>query len=272
MIRAASALRPAPARAAGIERKSAREIETMRQAGRIVAVTLAKLREHARPGMTTRQLDALAEKVISQHKARPAFKGYPGPYPFPGSICVSVNEELVHGIPGKRMLQDGDLVSIDCGVFHQGYYGDAAISFGLGHCSPEVERLLDVTRGALWAAIDLMRPGQRAGDIAAAIQKHVENRGCSVVREFTSHGIGREMHEEPYIHNYGKAGTGPILRPGLTIALEPMVLAGRPAVRRLADQWTVVSKDHRLTAHMEHTVAVTEGAPEILTRLVDGEK
>ncbi len=268
MTRAAtSVLRPTPARAAGIERKSAREIEVMRQAGRIAAITLAELREHAKPGMTTRQLDALAEKVILQHRARPAFKGYPGPYPFPGSVCVSVNEELVHGIPGKRVLRDGDLVSIDCGVLFQGYYADAAISFGLGHYSPEVERLLEVTQGALAAAIDLMRPDQRTGDIAAAIQKHVESRGYSVVREFTSHGIGREMHEAPYIFNYGKAGTGPILRPGMTIALEPMVLAGRSAVRRLADQWTVVSKDKRLTAHMEHTVAVTEGAPEVLTRL-----
>ncbi|HLE30594.1 MAG TPA: type I methionyl aminopeptidase [Anaerolineales bacterium] len=263
MIRAASA----PPRSSGIERKSVRELEIMRQAGRIVAVTLAELRAHARPGTTTRQLDTLAEKIIRQHKAQPAFKGYPGPYPFPASTCISVNEELVHGIPGKRVLKEGDLVSIDCGVRHQGYYGDSAVSFVIGRVSPEAENLLAATEGALYAAIDMLRPGKRTGDVAAAIQTHVERRGFNVVRQYTSHGIGREMHEAPFIHNYGKAGTGPSLRPGMTIALEPMTLAGKPETRVLADQWTVASKDGKLTAHFEHTVAVTEGEPEILTRL-----
>lgn len=254
---------------AGIERKSARELGLMRQAGRVVALALAEMREHARPGVTTRQLDAIAEKVIGQHKALPAFKGYPGPYPYPNATTISVNEQLVHGIPGPRVIKEGDLVSLDCGAVYLGFYADAALSVGVGRYAPEVKRLLTVTEQALYAAIELMRPGKRTGDLSAAIQKYVEGHGYHVVREYTSHGIGRSMHEDPSVPNHGKAGKGPLLRPGMTIALEPMVLAGTSETSVLPDQWTVVSKDGSLTAHFEHTVAVTEGEPEILTRLED---
>ena len=254
---------------AGIERKSERELAVMRQAGKIVARALAEMKAHTKPGVTTRQLDAIAEKVIAQHKAVPAFKGYPGPYPYPNATTISVNEQLVHGIPGLRMIKEGDLVSLDCGVLYQGFYGDAALSVGVGRYSPEVERLLEVTEQALYAGIEMMRPGKRTGDVSAAIQKYVEGHGYYVVREYTSHGIGRSMHEDPAVPNHGKAGKGSRLRPGMTIALEPMVLAGTHETRVLPDQWTVVSKDGSLTAHFEHTVAVTEDNPVILTRLED---
>jgi methionyl aminopeptidase len=176
---------------------------------------------------------------------------------------------LVHGIPGPRTIKDGDLVSLDCGVLYQGFYGDAALSVGVGRYSSEVGRLLEVTEQALAAGIEMMRPGKRTGDVSAAIQKYVEGHGYHVVREYTSHGIGRSMHEDPAVPNHGKAGKGSLLRPGMTIALEPMVLAGTHETRVLPDQWTVVSKDGSLTAHFEHTVAVTEGDPIILTRLED---
>lgn len=241
----------------------------MRAAGRVVARALAEMKAHARPGVTTRQLDALAEKVIAQHQALPAFKGYPGPYPYPNATTISVNDQLVHGIPGSRVIRAGDLVSLDCGVLYQGFYADAALSVGVGRYPPEVERLLAVTEQALYAGIELMRPGKRTGDISAAIQKHVEGHGYHVVREYTSHGIGRSMHEDPSVPNHGKAGKGLLLQPGMTIALEPMVLAGTSETRVLSDRWTVVSNDGSLTAHFEHTVAVTEGDPEILTRLDD---
>lgn len=241
----------------------------MRQAGQIVAHALAEMKAHTRPGVTTRQLDAVAEKVIAKHRAVPAFKGYPGPYPYPAVTTISVNEQLVHGIPGPRVIKEGDLVSLDCGVLYQGYYADAALSVGVGKYSREVEQLLEVTERALYAGIEVMRPGRRTGDVSAAIQKYVEGHGYHVVREYTSHGIGRSMHEDPAVPNHGKAGKGPLLRPGMTIALEPMVLAGKPDVRVLPDQWTVVSKDGSLTAHFEHTVAVTDGDPVILTRLED---
>jgi methionyl aminopeptidase len=251
---------------AGIERKSARELDLMRQAGKILAVVLDETRAHIRPGVTTRQLDTVAEKVIAQHRARPAFKGYPGPYPFPCATTISINEQLVHGIPGPRVIREGDLVSVDCGVVFDGFYADAAFSVGVGKCSPEVERLLAVTAQALEAGIDQMRPGKHTGDVSAAIQQWVESQGYHVVREYTSHGIGRNMHEDPSVPNYGKAGRGPALYPGITIAIEPMVLVGTSATRTLPDQWTVVSEDGSLTAHFEHTVAVTEGEPEVLTR------
>jgi len=250
----------------GIERKSGRELELMRQAGQVVAAALGEMREHARPGVTTLHLDALAEKVIAAHKARPAFKGYPGPYPFPNATTISINEELVHGIPGPRIIREGDLVSLDCGAIYQGFYADSAISLGIGHCTPLVEKLLSVTEQALAAGIEKMRPGQRTGDVSAAIQNYVESHGFKVVREYTGHGIGRNMHEDPAVPNHGKAGTGTLLRPGMTIALEPMVLVGTTETVTRADQWTVASEDGSLTAHFEHTIAVTEDQPEILTR------
>jgi len=253
----------------GIERKSGRELELMRQAGQVVALALAEMRDHAKPGVTTRQLDALAEKVIAAHKARPAFKGYPGPYPFPNATTISINEELVHGIPGPRIIREGDLVSLDCGAIYQGFYADAAISIGIGQCAPLVEKLLTVTEQALSAGIEKMRPGRRTGDVSAAIQNYVEGHDFKVVREYTGHGIGRNMHEDPTVPNHGKAGTGTLLRTGMTIALEPMVLVGTTETRTLADQWTVVSEDGSLTAHFEHTIAVTDDDPEILTRVTE---
>ncbi len=241
----------------------------MRQSGKILAQVLEEVRAYLRPGLTTRQVDALAEKLILQHKAQPAFKGYPGPYPFPCATTISINEELVHGIPGPRVIREGDLVSVDCGVAYQGFYADAAFSAGIGKCAPEVERLLSVTAKALELGIDQMRPERHTGDLSAAIQQWVESQGYQVVRDYTSHGIGRHMHEDPAVPNYGRAGRGPRLVPGITIAIEPMVLVGTSETRVLPDEWTVVSKDGSLTAHFEHTVAVTEGEPLILTRLED---
>ena len=253
----------------GIERKSARELVLMRQAGKILAQVLAEVRAQVRPGITTRQLDALADRAIAQRRATPAFKGYPGPYPFPCATTISINNELVHGIPGPRVIQAGDVVSVDCGVVYQGYYADAAFTVGAGAVSPEAEKLMAATARALELGIDQMRAGRHTGDIGAAIQQWVESQGFRVVRDYTSHGIGRQMHEEPSVPYYMKAGTGPRLQPGMVLALEPMVIVGTSATRVKADQWTVVSDDGSLTAHFEHTVAVTEGEPLILTRLGD---
>jgi methionyl aminopeptidase len=255
-------------RSSGIERKSARELALMRQAGQVVAHALAEMAAHCQPGVTTRQLDTLAEKVIAQHKARPAFKGYGEP-PYPNVTTVSVNEELVHGIPGPRVIREGDLVSLDCGAVVQGFYADAALSVGVGKCSELAQRLLTVTKAALDEGIKLMRPGNRTGDVSAAIQAYVEAHGFKMVRDYTSHGIGRQMHEDPSVPYYMKPGSGALLRPGMTIALEPMVIVGTAETRVRPDQWTVISADGSLTAHFEHTVAVTEGEPEILTRLAD---
>jgi len=250
--------------------KSATEINKMRRAGRIVAEVLERMRERVAPGVTTAELDELAEAVIRKYNAIPSFKGYPGHphrnYPFPASVCTSVNEELVHGIPGPRVLQEGDIISIDVGAILDGYHGDAAITLPVGAISPEAQRLLEVTEGALYAGIAAARVGNRSGDISAAIQSYVESRGYNVVREYTGHGIGRKMHEDPQVPNFGKPGRGARLRRGMTIALEPMVLAGDNCVRVLEDHWTVVSCDGKLTAHFEHTIAITDGEAEILTR------
>lgn len=241
----------------------------MRQAGRIVAEVLARMRERVAPGVTTAELDELAEAVIHSYNAIPSFKGYPpgSAHPFPASICASVNEELVHGIPGPRVLQEGDIVSIDVGAVLDGYHGDAAVTLPVGRISPEVQRLLEVTEGALYAGIAAARVGNRSGDISAAIQSYVEGRGYNVVREYTGHGIGRKMHEDPQVPNYGRSGKGVRLRKGMTIALEPMVLAGDICVKVLDDYWTVVSCDGKLTAHFEHTSAIADGDAEILTRI-----
>jgi methionyl aminopeptidase len=245
--------------------KSPQEIATLREAGRITARALDTVRQLIRPGITTAELDAAAEAVIRKHGASPTFKGYPGPYPYPASICVSINEQLVHGIPGKRRLQAGEIVSIDCGSTFEGFVGDAAITVGVGEISPEAQRLIKVTEQALYEGIRNMRAGNRVGDVSAAIQKFVESSGFYVTREYTGHGVGRQMHEGPQVPNYGIPGRGQVLRPGMTIALEPMVLAGTPQTRVLPDQWTVVSADGSLTAHYEHSVAVTENEPLILT-------
>ena len=245
--------------------KSPSEIAVMRQAGRINALALQAVREMIRPGVTTAELDAVAEEVIRKHGAIPTFKGYPGPYPYPATLCTSINEQLVHGIPGKRKLQSGDVISIDCGSTFEGFVGDAAFTVGVGDVSPQTRRLIEVTEQALYEGIRQMRAGNRVGDISAAIQKYVESYGFHVTREYTGHGVGRQMHEGPQVPNYGIAGRGMILRPGMTIALEPMVLVGTHRTRVLPDQWTVVSADGSLTGHYEHSVAVTEGEPLILT-------
>lgn len=250
--------------------KSAAELAIMREAGRIVARVLDAVREAARPGVTTGQLDALAERVLAQHGASPVFKGYTfheGIPPFPGTITACVNEELVHGIPGSRRLEEGDLFTVDCGCLYQGFIGDAAISMGIGSLAPEAQRLLDVTNQALDMGIAQVCPGNRMGDISAAIQRFVESRGYNVVRGYGGHGVGRTMHEDPHVPNYGRPNRGVMLRPGMTFAIEPMVLQGKKEVITLEDQWTVVSKDGKLTAHCEHTVAVTSDGAEILTLL-----
>ena len=245
--------------------KGPAEIAIMRAAGRINAEVLAAVKALIQPGVSTADLNAAAEEVLRKHKCVSPFKGYGRP-PFPASITASINRELVHGIPKKdRKLKVGDIVSIDCGTILDGYVADSAFSAGVGEVSPQARKLLDVTQGALQAGIAMMRVGNRTGDISAAIQQYVESRGYHVTREYTGHGVGRQMHEGPQVPNYGKPGTGTPLRQGMTIALEPMVLVGTHKTRVLADQWTVVSADGSLTAHFEHSVAVTAGDPLILT-------
>jgi methionyl aminopeptidase len=247
--------------------KSPAELEIMREAGRINATVLATVRDLLQPGVATADLNAAAEDVLRKHGCISPFKGYGYP-PYPASITVSINRELVHGIPSnKRKLKAGDIVSIDCGTVFNGFVGDSAFTAGVGEIAPEAQKLLEVTEGALCAAIEQMRPGKRTGDVSAAIQQYVESRGFYVTHEYTGHGVGRDMHEGPQVPNYGVAGRGLPLRPGMTIALEPMVLAGTSATRVLSDQWTVVSADGSLTAHFEHSVAVTEGDPLVLTVL-----
>jgi len=257
-----SSLRPGWGR--GVVLKSAREIEQMREAGRVTALALQAAREIVRPGVTTAEIDAAADEVLRRHGAAPAFLGYGDP-PFPAVTTVSVNEELVHGIPGDRRLREGDIVSVDCGAIVDGFVGDAAITVPVGRVSDEAQRLIAATRQALEAGIREMLPGRRTGDVSAAIQRTVEAAGFNVVREYTGHGVGRQMHEDPQVPNYGTEGKGMLLRPGMTIALEPMVLAGGPETHVLEDLWTVVSADGRLTAHFEHSVAVTRDGPIILT-------
>lgn len=240
----------------------------MRRANGIVAEVLASMREWVVPGVTTAELDERAEALIRDRDAIPSFKGYPpgSGHPFPGAICASVNEELVHGIPGSRVLEEGDIISIDVGAIWNGYHGDGAVTLPVGEVSQEAKDLMAVTEGALEAGIAAARAGDRAGDISAAIQSYVEERGYEVVREYTGHGIGRKMHEDPQVPNHGKPGQGVLLRKGMTIALEPMVLISSPRVRVLDDHWTVVSQNGKPTAHFERTIAITNGDADILTR------
>jgi methionyl aminopeptidase len=243
--------------------RSAAELDRMREAGRLVGEVLAELAAHIAPGVTTADLDRLAEKRIAQAGATAAFKGYHG---YPATICASINDEVIHGIPsGRRMLNEGDVISIDVGASLDGYYGDSAITLPVGQVSEEAAALLRVTEEALYKAIEQARPGGRVSDIGHAVQRHVEAYGFSVVREFVGHGIGQRMHEEPQVPNYGDPGRGPRLTEGMVLAIEPMVNAGKPAVRVLADGWTAVTKDGSLSAHFEHTVAVTAEGPRILT-------
>ncbi|HEU5260297.1 MAG TPA: type I methionyl aminopeptidase [Gemmatimonadales bacterium] len=246
--------------------KSPREIETMAAAGRIVAETLALVQRHVHPGVSTEALDRLAEEFIRSHPgARPSFKGL---YDFPATLCTSINQEVVHGIPSpQRVLEEGDLLSVDVGVWLEGLHGDSAATFPVGKVSPEAGRLLQVTREALAAGVAQARAGNHIGDIGHAVQQVVERAGYSVVRELVGHGIGSSFHEEPQVPNYGKPRRGPRLLPGMTIAIEPMVNVGGPEIRTLDDKWTVVTQDGSLSAHFEHTVAVVEngGPPRILT-------
>ena len=247
--------------------KSSAELDIMQAAGRINALALQAVREAIAPGVSTGALDKIAETVIRDHGAIPAFLGYPGPTPYPATINSCINEQMVHAIPGPRVIQEGDLVSIDCGTVHEGFVADSAFSVGVGEVSKEVQTLLDVTNKALEIGIEKMRAGNRVGDVSAAIQKHVESFGFHVPREYTGHGVGKSMHEGPQVPNWGLPGRGMVLRPGMTIALEPMVLVGTHRTRILPDQWTVTSYDGSLTAHSEHSVAVTDGEPLILTKL-----
>jgi methionyl aminopeptidase len=250
-----------------IELKSPAEIDKMRRPARIVADVLESLRAMVRPGVTTAELDRAAERMIQKAGARSAFKNYRvGAAVFPAVLCVSINDEVVHGIPSNRALRDGDIVSLDFGVEVEGYYGDAAITVAVGSVDEDSRRLIETTERSLYAGIEHLRPGERLGDVGAAVQRVAESEGFSVVRDFVGHGIGRALHEEPQVPNFGTPGRGRALKPGMVIAIEPMVNVGVPGVRVLEDGWTAVTADGRRSAHFEHTVAVTDDGPEILTR------
>lgn len=246
----------------GITIKSPKEMEAMRRAGEIVGQTLLVLQEAVRPGLKTRDLDAIASREIRRRGGKPAFKGYRG---FPATVCASINDEIVHGIPGDRVTKEGDLVKLDLGAVFDGFIGDAAITVGVGEISGEAQKLIEVTRQCLNEGIKAAREGARVGDIGAAVQSFAESRGYSVVREYVGHGVGRFLHEEPQIPNYGPPGRGPVLRQGMALAIEPMVNIGGWRTRLLDDQWTVVTADGSLSAHFEHTIAITDGEAEVLT-------
>jgi len=244
--------------------KSKNEMAFMEDAGRIVAETHAELQKALKPGITTKELDDIAEDFILKRGAVPSFKGYHG---FPASICASVNEEVVHGIPSLRMLKNGDIISIDIGAVINGYHGDSAVTLPVGDISSEAQRLLKVTEESLYKGIEMALVGNRLSDVSHEIQSFVESNGVSVVRDYVGHGIGSSMHEEPQIPNFGKPGRGPRLKPGMTLAIEPMVNLGTFEVKTLEDNWTVVTEDGKLSAHFEHTIAITEKGPQILTKL-----
>lgn len=251
----------------GIVLKSSRELALMREAGKINARALAAALEVVRPGVKTADVNRAAAEVLKKSGSVPAFVGVQGAYPYPAETTISINDELVHGIPGDRRLENGDIVSIDCGTIYDGFVADSALTVGVGEIAEEAQKLLRITREALFEGIKKMIPGNSTGDVSEAIQAHVEGNGFHVVREYTGHGVGRSMHEEPQVPNYGRKGRGVPLKPGMTIALEPMVMSGSFETRILRDQWTVASKDGRLTAHFEHSVAVTENGPWILTAM-----
>lgn len=243
------------------------EIKKMQEAGRVNALVLEEIKSMIKPGITTKELDTAAESIIRDHGGVPTFKGYPGPYPYPATLTISINEELVHGIPSGRVLEEGDIVSVDCGTTLDGYIGDSAFTQGVGEIGKEKSRLIQVTEESLYIGIEYMRPGNHIGDVSAAIQDHVESHGYHVPRTYTGHGVGKKMHEPPQVPNFGVPGQGILLQVGMTIAIEPMVLVGTPKTKVLSDQWTVISADRSLTAHYEHTVAVTANSPLILTRV-----
>ncbi|HEY5563584.1 MAG TPA: type I methionyl aminopeptidase [Clostridiaceae bacterium] len=244
--------------------KNEKEIEYMRHAGKVVAETLARLEEVIRPGIKTIEIDRIAEEIILSYGAKPSFKGYQG---FPASLCISINEEVVHGIPGKRVLEEGDIVSIDCGAVLNDFQGDAARTFPVGVITKEAQDLINNTKESFYKGVEFAIVGNRLGDISSAIQKHVEQRGFSVVREFVGHGIGREMHEDPEVPNFGRPGRGPLLAHGMMIAIEPMVNIGKYHVEVQGNGWTVVTADGSLSSHHENTVALLNGGVEILTVL-----
>ncbi|AST94065.1 type I methionyl aminopeptidase [Sutcliffiella cohnii] len=243
--------------------KTPREIEIMKEAGKIVALTHQELKKHIVPGVTTKQLDKIAEDFIRSHNATPSFKGYNG---FTGSICASVNEELVHGIPGNRVLKDGDIISVDIGAKLNGYHGDSAWTYPVGTISEDTQRLLEVTEESLFKGLEEAKPNVRLSNISHAIQTFVEANNFSIVREYVGHGVGQNLHEDPQIPHYGPPNKGPRLKPGMVLAIEPMVNAGSRYVKTLEDNWTVVTVDGKMCAHFEHTIAITETGYEILTK------
>ena len=247
-----------------IIRKTPREIALLKEAGRIVALVHQELKKSIVSGITTKEIDKLSEKIIRQYGATPSFKGYQG---FPGAVCVSINDMVIHGIPGHQKLKNGDIVSVDVGACYQGYHGDSAWTYAVGEVSDEAKRLMKVTEEALYEGLKQAKPGNHVGDISAAIENYVRKNGYTSPEDYTGHGVGTSIHEDPMVPNYGKYGHGPLLKPGMVIAVEPMVHAGKKEVKVLKDGWGVVTADHSLAAHYEHTIDITEDGYEILTKL-----
>lgn len=254
--------------------KTEDEIEIMREANLLVGRTLAEIGKAIKPGVTTKQLDKIADEYIRDNGATPTFLGFPNPYggPFPASICTSVNEQVVHGIPNDEPLKDGDIVSVDCGTLLNGYNGDSCYTFCVGEVSDEVKALLRTTKESLYKGIETACAGKRIGDIGYAVQQHCESHSYGVVREFVGHGIGKEMHEEPAVPNYGRRGNGTMLKNGMCIAIEPMITLGTPKVYMMPDKWTIITQDHKPSAHFEHTIAIHHGKPDILSSFEEIEK
>lgn len=254
--------------------KTEDEIDLLRSANQLVSLTHAEIAKVIRPGITTAQLDKLAEEFIRDHGAIPTFKGFPNPYggPFPASICASVNDQVVHGIPNDEPLKDGDIVSIDCGTLLNGFCGDSCYTFCVGEVAEEVKQLLKVTKESLYLGIEAALTGKRIGDISHAVQSHCEKHGYGVVREFVGHGIGKEMHEDPQVPNYGRAGNGPLIKNGLCLAIEPMITLGSSKIGMMPDRWTIKTLDGKCAAHFEHTIAVHHGKAEILSSFEEIEK
>lgn len=254
--------------------KTEDEIELMREANLLVAQALTEVGKIVKPGVTTKQLDKVAEQVIRDHGAVPTFLGFPNPYggPFPASICTSVNSQVVHGVPNDNPLKDGDIVSVDCGALLNGFNGDSCYTFRVGEVSDEVNKLLRITKESLYKGIQAALAGKRIGDISSAVQTHCESEGFGVVREFVGHGIGKEMHEEPQVPNYGKAGNGKMIKNGLCIAIEPMIVMGSPEIYMMPDKWTIQTRDGMMAAHFEHTIAIHRGKPDILSSFEEIEK
>jgi methionyl aminopeptidase len=249
--------------------KSTEEIELLRKSSLLVGKTLAEVAQHLRPGITTSELDSIAETFLRDHGALPSFKGYHG---FAASLCISINEEVVHGIPGKREIAEGDIVSIDCGAYLNGFHGDSAYTFAVHVSDTEVLQLLRVTLRCLELGIEKAKGGNRVGDISASIQEYAERHGYGVVRELVGHGVGRSLHEKPDVPNYGKKGSGPLLKPGMTLAVEPMINMGTKNVKQMGDGWTVITQDKKPAAHFEHTIAITTAEADVLSSFIEIEK